>query len=123
MAFYEAININEVEISKKVKRIEDYAFFGCQNLNLITMYGKVEYIGESAFEKCLNLRDFNISFYRSLDINKNAFENIVNKVNINVYYDISYIMTITGQTTYKNKFINIFKNSKYWIWRFIAKEV
>ena len=60
-AFQGNTSIKRVGISKSVKRIGDFAFFGCTNLQKIDIYSSVlESIGKFAFANCVSALYFTI---------------------------------------------------------------
>ena len=53
-AFYQCLEIEEVEIRARVKAIHKTAFFGCQNLKYINIPSTCTFLGESAIDGRIN---------------------------------------------------------------------
>ena len=121
-AFYGVNNIKYIKLSNKTKTIKKYAFYGCSSLDKVYIMGNVELIEDFAFGKNTSLNNIEIGYNENLILENNVFKGVLNKLSINVIYNISEIVDISAQTSYKNKFVGIYSNSRYWIWRFVYSD-
>lgn len=117
-SFYNCFNIEYITIENSCNEINDYAFYGCDNLIEINMKGEVNFIGKEAFKKCISLSNISLGYNRNLTIGSNAFKDVIKKIYIYVYYNVNNRPDITAQTNYRNKFINIYNNSRNWVFRY-----
>ena len=53
-------SITDISISKSIKRVGDYSFYGFENLSNITLPDSVESIGNSAFYNCKNISNITL---------------------------------------------------------------
>lgn len=67
-------------VAENVRRIECGAFYGCSSLQSVILHGNVEEIGREAFIHCANLRRIEIQSKKTVMIEQNAVDNIVELV-------------------------------------------
>ena len=57
-AFYECVNLENLELSDNITAIGEYAFYRCSGLNAIVIPESVVNVGRYAFRRCTNLKIF-----------------------------------------------------------------
>ncbi len=84
-AFYNCVSLTEVNFPARLKKINDFVFYGCTNLATVTFAEgcKLESIGNSAFYQCKSLKSIDLpSGVKS--IGKQAFYQNYNLAEINI---------------------------------------
>ncbi len=97
-AFYEHINLTNINISNSVTSIESNAFYGCKGLTSITIPSSVKSIGSSAFGNCRNLGTITMVSTQPPALDQGA---------------ISYISS-TAEIRVPNSSLNTYKNASGW---------
>lgn len=113
-SFYQAENIENIEINKEVSEIPKYAFFECLNLKNVIFNGKISKICEYSFYDNKKISSITIGFDKDLVIEYNSFMNIEGKVI--VYYHNNY-QTVGRylKQEFMNKFHKVYpKSLNYW---------
>ncbi len=59
-AFYLCVELKKIELSEKLKFVDDFAFMGCVNLEEIIISDSVVSIGEQACAMCINLKSITL---------------------------------------------------------------
>ena len=121
-AFYKC-TVNMVTLSKNIKVIDDYAFYGCTNTNFggntfdLTIPEGTEYIGRSAFYKCQYILNLTIpgsvttigpyAFYGCISIGATVDVQQPSGEKDEDGYDIMETVTRTGSITLCNGILSI----------------
>ena len=96
-AFFDNVNLEEIEFSSTVKTIGISAFSGTNIETLDLTPTNIETIDESAFENCTNLRFVKLPAVEAINIERYAFNNCVNLREI---WNLSNLTIMPGYHSY-----------------------